>query len=162
MFDHLATAVLLFDRNFCLQSLNPAAEALLGASARQILGVTAEKYLDGELTAVLSRAVVEERTFSARQRDWGVGGGNGQDHCAVVDYTITPLRDDNGVVEVLLEIHNIDLNKHVAREEHMIETTNVTSALVRGMAHEIKNPLGGIRGAAQLLGRATVGPRTEQ
>jgi two-component system nitrogen regulation sensor histidine kinase GlnL len=151
--DQLLTAVLLFDSDFYLRSLNPAAEALLGASARQILGATAEKCLDVELAAFLARAVVEQRTFSARQWEWDVGGGNGHDHCAVVDYTITPLRDDVGGFEVLLEIHNIDLNRRIAREEHMFETTNVTTALVRGMAHEVKNPLAGIRGAAQLLAR---------
>jgi two-component system nitrogen regulation sensor histidine kinase GlnL len=52
-----------------------------------------------------------------------------------------------------VELSNADWHQRVLREENLIAQHNVSSALIRGMAHEIKNPLGGLRGAAQLLER---------
>jgi len=54
---------------------------------------------------------------------------------------------------VLIEIQGRDRLLRIEREEELIERHSTTRDLVRGMAHEIKNPLGGIRGAAQLLER---------
>jgi len=69
-----------------------------------------------------------------------------------VDYTITPLTDLDDV-HILMELQALNYAERISKEEALISTHETTRELVRGLAHEIKNPLGGIRGAAQLLAR---------
>ena len=52
---------------------------------------------------------------------------------------------------LVIELSQIDRQLRIAREEHLLAQHNATRDVIRGMAHEIKNPLGGLRGAAQLL-----------
>jgi two-component system nitrogen regulation sensor histidine kinase GlnL len=60
---------------------------------------------------------------------------------------------DAGEAALLLEFRHIDRQLKIAREERLNEQQQANRELVRNLAHEIKNPLGGIRGAAQLLER---------
>ncbi len=54
---------------------------------------------------------------------------------------------------IMLELSQLDRHLRIAREEKLLSEQNATRNIIRGMAHEIKNPLGGIRGSAQLLER---------
>jgi len=56
----------------------------------------------------------------------------------------------------LMEISSLEHSQRISREESLNSAHATTRELVRGLAHEIKNPLGGIRGAAQLLSQETV------
>jgi two-component system nitrogen regulation sensor histidine kinase GlnL len=70
--------------------------------------------------------------------------------------TVTPIELNSGVAgigELLLEFRHIDRQLKIAREERLLDEGQATRELIRNLAHEIKNPLGGIRGAAQLLDR---------
>src|SRR3990172_8458859 len=70
--------------------------------------------------------------------------------------TVTPVELTSGVAgigELLLEFRHIDKQLKIAREERLLDQSQATRELIRNLAHEIKNPLGGIRGAAQLLDR---------
>jgi len=60
-----------------------------------------------------------------------------------------------------MEIQQRDRLQRITREEEMLTQQETTRTLVRGMAHEIKNPLGGIRGAAQLLQRELDNPELQ-
>src|SRR5690606_11955701 len=73
-----------------------------------------------------------------------------------VDFTLTPIMDDSSSTMVVVEIFPLDRLLRISREETLIASQKTTQILVRGLAHEIKNPLGGIRGAAQLLDRELV------
>jgi nitrogen-specific signal transduction histidine kinase len=75
----------------------------------------------------------------------------------VADYTVSPLITPGYPVSLLIEIQALDRLLRISREEAQITNHQATRALIRGMAHEIKNPLGGIRGAAQLLEKAPAG-----
>jgi two-component system nitrogen regulation sensor histidine kinase GlnL len=66
------------------------------------------------------------------------------------DYSIHPITED-GHTSLLVEIQPIDRHMEIARDGQRINQQIASQQLARGMAHEIKNPLGGIRGAAQLL-----------
>ena len=61
------------------------------------------------------------------------------------------LREPRYSCYLLLEFHPMDMPLKLAREEQMLDQTQASRLLLRNLAHEIKNPLGGIRGAAQLL-----------
>ena len=64
---------------------------------------------------------------------------------------MTPI--EAGAARLLLEFRPIDQQLKAAREEQLAQQQQVSRELVRNLAHEIKNPLGGIRGSAQLLER---------
>jgi two-component system nitrogen regulation sensor histidine kinase GlnL len=69
-----------------------------------------------------------------------------------VDCTVTPLVG-RGSLHVLIELSTLSEQKRITREEHLVAQNESVRALLRGLAHEIRNPLGGLRGAAQLLER---------
>ena len=68
-----------------------------------------------------------------------------------MDCTVTPLPDSARGDELLVELTQIDRLLRLARDESMLDRRAANRAVMRGLAHEIKNPLGGLRGAAQLL-----------
>jgi two-component system nitrogen regulation sensor histidine kinase GlnL len=70
-----------------------------------------------------------------------------------VDCTVSALLERETVVELLVELRQVDRQLRINREESLLAQQNTARALVRNLAHEIKNPLGGLRGAAQLLER---------
>jgi two-component system nitrogen regulation sensor histidine kinase GlnL len=67
----------------------------------------------------------------------------------VVDCAIKPLQADIGAHPIMMEFFQLDIKHRISRDESL----HVQEQVVRGLAHEIKNPLGGLRGAAQLLER---------
>ncbi|MXR38183.1 nitrogen regulation protein NR(II) [Craterilacuibacter sinensis] len=66
-----------------------------------------------------------------------------------VGLTVTPI--DNEGRRALVELRPIDQQRKIANEERLLLQQRANRELIRNLAHEIKNPLGGIRGAAQLL-----------
>ena len=144
--DNINTAVLLFDRNLCIGYVNPAGEVLFGVSARHVAGQPFGDLLGGEAEVVRSLARALETGHPYTEREVHLQLANGRD--VTVDLTVTLLHESS---EALLELLPIDRHLRIAREESLIAQHNNTRLLMRGMAHEINNPLGGIRGAAQLL-----------
>jgi two-component system nitrogen regulation sensor histidine kinase GlnL len=70
-----------------------------------------------------------------------------------VDCIVTPLFDGDNETALLVELSQVDRLMRLARDESMLDRQAANRAVMRGLAHEIKNPLGGLRGAAQLLER---------
>lgn len=149
--ESLATAVLVLDAGLSVVQLNPAAEMLLGASARKARGLRV-----GEL---LARGEAVEAAFAAALRsghpytERGLtlrlpGGGR-----VTVDCTVTPLAEPGSQRLLLVELARVDRPLRIAREERLLAQSQAARAVLRNLAHEVKNPLGGIRGAAQLLER---------
>jgi two-component system nitrogen regulation sensor histidine kinase GlnL len=68
-----------------------------------------------------------------------------------VDCTLVPCEEGEYSDMILAEIRRVDRQLRMTREEQLIRQNLATRDLIRGLAHEIKNPLGGVRGAAQLL-----------
>jgi two-component system nitrogen regulation sensor histidine kinase GlnL len=75
-----------------------------------------------------------------------------------VDCTAAPLLERDPPTGLLLELRQVDWRLRINREENILAQHHTTRALVRNLAHEIKNPLGGLRGAAQLLERELPDP----
>jgi two-component system nitrogen regulation sensor histidine kinase GlnL len=68
-----------------------------------------------------------------------------------VNFSATPLFENSQLNEILVELQQVDRQLRISKEEQLLAQQNISRMLVKGLAHEIKNPLGGIRGAAQLL-----------
>lgn len=152
LLDSLNTAVLLLDRDLVVRYVNPAAEMLLSLSASRLLGepLPACFLLADDARDAMHAAVHDGHPFSKREAELHVTPF----HQVTVDYTVSPLTEPGQPLQLLMELQQIDRFQRISREEALIASHNATRALVRGVAHEIKNPLGGIRGAAQLLERA--------
>lgn len=147
--DLLSSAVVLVDARLIIRHVNPAAENLFAVSSRQLLGHPLQRLVGEppELTAALDNAL---------KNNWSYTGHNIQikpapDVQLHVDCTVTPV--EAGSARLLLEVRPIDQQLKAAREEQLAQQQQANRELVRNLAHEIKNPLGGIRGSAQLLER---------
>ncbi|TMH80692.1 MAG: PAS domain-containing protein, partial [Betaproteobacteria bacterium] len=147
--DWLATAVVLLDRVLHVKYVNPAAETLFATSRKSILdqpfpGLFADS---GALAALLHQAIREERGF-ADQDLILVPTGQEPLH---LDCIVTPVELPQAAL--LLELRPIDQRLRIEREEQRMTQHRANRELIRNLAHEIKNPLGGLRGSAQLLER---------
>ncbi|MGV3653721.1 MAG: nitrogen regulation protein NR(II) [Noviherbaspirillum sp.] len=145
--DLLATAVLLLDEEGCIVHANAAAENLLESSlkvlARQKL---ASLFFNGEeLEAVFRQALANQ--FSALRRDL-VLERPGREPLGL-DLIVSVL--DDPAMPLLAELRQNLQQLKLDREERILDQSQANKELIRNLAHEIKNPLGGIRGAAQLL-----------
>ena len=142
----LATAVIALDEQRRLLYINPAAENLLALSAGQIIGLSLTElfFQPIQLNVALDYAIAHNASFTEHELSVQVGGKNLQ-----VSATFTPV--ENAAAAFMLEFHAMDQQMKVVRDEHMLLQQQANRELVRNLAHEIKNPLGGIRGAAQLL-----------
>jgi len=147
----LATTVLVFDGQLQLSYLNPAGEAFLATSARQSLGLELEDFFQNPdyLQERFSQALATNGPFTERDLQITLLDGSTRN----VDCTVTPIGTPADRLAVLVEMQQIDRHLRILREENLLEQGEVMRQLVRGLAHEIKNPLGGLRGAAQLLER---------
>jgi len=149
--DNLNSAVLMFDDRLGLVYINPAGEMLFGISARQVLGTTATDLLPGNRIVIDYIEQVKQDGHPLTERELQITLPDGR--AITVDCTLTPLIGTGDVNNVLVELTQVDRQLRINREENLMAQNQVTRMLVRGMAHEIKNPLGGLRGAAQLLER---------
>ena len=147
--DNLATAVLVLDHDKRTRYLNPAAEMLLQTSGERIRGqpVTSIFVEPDAALQTLTETAATGHTFTKREAELLLPSGQ----LICVDYSISPFPGDDPLL--LMEIQQRDRLQRISREEELLTQQETTRTLVRGMAHEIKNPLGGIRGAAQLLER---------
>ncbi|GAA0696000.1 two-component system sensor histidine kinase NtrB [Marinobacterium maritimum] len=145
--DNLTSAVLVLDDELCIQYMNPAAEMLLEASVRRLKNRPIEEWLSSseDELAVLRQSLASGHPYSKREAR--LVTQTGQE--LTVDYSVNPIPEAG----ILLEIQARDRLIRIEREEELLTRHASARVLVRGLAHEIKNPLGGIRGAAQLLDR---------
>lgn len=149
--DNLKTAILLVEPDLTVGYLNTAAEALLEISGSRMLGerVTNLFIEQGDTATGLREAIRAGSAYTKRETVLSLPSGQQ----ITVDYAVTPVVEGEGPVSLVLEIQPLDRMLRISREEGILSSQQNTRALVRGLAHEIKNPLGGLRGAAQLLAR---------
>ncbi len=147
--EHLSTAVLVFNARLQLVFINSAGEIMFAHSARYLCGRSVHEVVEN------SEAMVEQLAAAITSEQVVINHGcllelpDTQD--LRVNCTFTPISEGDG--SVLVELRQIDHHLRIEQEEHLISQQQATHELVRGLAHEIKNPLGGLRGAAQLLER---------
>ncbi|QKE65519.1 nitrogen regulation protein NR(II) [Aquipseudomonas campi] len=150
LLDNLTTATILLDGDLRLEYMNPAAEMLLAVSGQRSHGQFISELFTESPEALSSLRQAVEHAHPFTKREAMLTALNGQ--TLTVDYAVTPILS-LGQTLLLLEVHPRDRLLRITKEEAQLSKQETTKMLVRGLAHEIKNPLGGIRGAAQLLAR---------
>ena len=145
--DQLATAVVVLDNMLRVTYLNQAAESLFGKSAQRVLGQDVRRlYVDPAEQATVLRSTLDSgQPFTKREAVLRSNGGHEQR----ARYSVARL----GAGALLIEIEPLERFLRINRDDQHVALQETTRKLIRGLAHEIKNPLGGIRGAAQLLDR---------
>lgn len=149
LLDNLTAAVLLFDENMRLSFINAAGESLLSVSQRKILGLTPVEFLPNSKSFTDSI----ERSFSTRFRfvEWAMAIEISSEKTLSVDCVFTPIQCITGGDCLIIELVDTHSHRRFEREENLISQQLTVKESARALAHEVKNPLGGIRGAAQLL-----------
>jgi two-component system, NtrC family, nitrogen regulation sensor histidine kinase GlnL len=156
LLDAMVTSIFLLDHDLNVRYLNAAAQALLGLGPNQVLGRSIAELTRGaegllplsDLTPPGGEGVVQ------RELAWPAAGGVDR----ILDCAVTQISLRQESIRLLLEIEDITQHRRLTRENALLAQLGGSRLMVRQLAHEIKNPLGGLRGAAQLLERELLDP----
>lgn len=145
--EHLATAIILLDDEQRVIYMNPSAEIIFAFSAPQADGLQLDVVFPDchVLMSAVNNAISQQSPF--REHEFIIT--TLRHHSFSVTCTVTPI--DSPVASLILEFQPMDAQLRIAREERMLIQQQANAELLRNLAHEIRNPLGGLRGAAQLL-----------
>lgn len=153
IFDQLSIGLLVFNDNNELLSINDAAQALLDISERQAVGVRAEVLFQQSGFDIL-KGIQHCRKFGGKLTEHLLSIKSSAGTERNISLSMTPLTlDEKDGAEVLVEIVDLNHFLQVDQEEQLLTQNKLATDMLRGLAHEIKNPLGGLRGAAQLLSK---------
>lgn len=144
--DLLDTPVLVIERSGAIVYANPASENLFAVGWRELtrLGLFDLVHDSPALRHAVGCALAHQASFIEHDLELTLRASEQSLHLGLV---VTPLGDER----VLMELRPIDQQLKIANEERLLLQQQANRELIRNLAHEIKNPLGGIRGAAQLL-----------
>jgi two-component system, NtrC family, nitrogen regulation sensor histidine kinase GlnL len=153
----LTTAVLMLDDRLEVTFANPAAETLFAQGRSHLVGVPLQRALPGndEFVQRLEQALASDAGFNDNDLLLEVEGYPVHLHCV-----ISPIETDGA--RLMLEFRELQQQMKIAREAKILEQQEANRELIRNLAHEIKNPLGGIRGSAQLLERELGDPELRE
>lgn len=155
--DNLNTSVIELADDLTICYMNPAAEMLLQVSSNRMVNVhISTLFLDDEDNlSLLEQSAKSCHPFTKRETTLHLPTRPP----ITLDYIVTPITDIKGQTFLIMELQPRDRLIRISREEELMAKQATTQVLVRGLAHEVKNPLGGIRGAAQLLERELNDPQ---
>lgn len=148
--NQLVTAVLILDKDLTISYVNPAAEALLIKSLYKLYGASFELIF---ANTSINKSRLEQLLATGQEfTDSDIEIQFSESHRFTAEVTASAVEFDR-VPHVLLEFKQIDQQKQISIEVFQQQQWIAARDLIKGLAHEIKNPLGGLRGAAQLLSK---------
>lgn len=152
LMDALATGIIVLDRQLCVVYANVAAQDLLAIGFNQARGRPFTDLLaeTNGLGATLKRSLETGEPFAERELTFRPQNAR---EARLADVTVTPLEGQVTGSHLLLELADATQRHRISREQDLLARLDGSRLMVRQLAHEIKNPLGGLRGAAQLLAR---------
>lgn len=144
--EQLATSVVLINKDYKIKYINPSGEILFHSSHNQIKNKhIKEIFYDFDyLKDTCQKALEKKSTYKEHDFPCMI-----KDKEKRITFSVTPSEDTD--YKFILEFTEMDQILKVAKEERMLIQQKANSELLRNLAHEIRNPLGGIKGAAQLL-----------
>lgn len=140
----------MLDEHLLITGLNPAAENILGISQRRARGQSLLQLVDDEpeMRDILTRVSATGEHYANEMR---LAPTEVHSEERIVDCRVSPINTDDACL--LVEITDVTRRSQISRENALLIQHGAGRQMIRQLAHEIKNPLGGIRGAAQLLER---------
>lgn len=160
--DYLSSTIICLDQDLKLCHINATGEMLFDSSISALTGRNFNQLFSpvetSTITGKLSDFVVLRRPITEHEAKITLFNGKS----LTADYSIYPLEDADVGGNILIEIRPLDRQVQILRDELSQVHKQASQQFARGMAHEIKNPLGGIRGAAQLLEREIIQPSMKE
>ncbi len=148
IFDAFPESIIILDNNFSILEMNDNAENTFKISRKKTRGKSPDRFMPVELEELAKRALEEERTIFGDEINPTLRGGDKISIQAIA----SPLYNSKGIMAgVILQIKDMAATKFLSRKSIQEISTSRFESLMLGLAHELKNPLSGIRGAAQLL-----------
>jgi two-component system nitrogen regulation sensor histidine kinase GlnL len=138
----LKETIILFDKKSKMTFINKSGEELFGKSSRDLVGRRLGRLFPGEkkVSPLITKSIAEERSFRGKSVSLDIGRQMN------IDFSLSPLYVSNIVEGAVLSVsENISMPERENQEQESLVY------LLGSISHEIKNPLGGIKGAAQLL-----------
>ncbi len=150
--DALGTAVLVLNAQLRVVAANSAALDLFGVGASQAAGRPLAELV--EAPEPLQRIVLKARESvgTCAQRELSLQAASGGE-AHIVDVFVTSLNADPARRTLVVELTDAAQRRRISRDAALLAQLDGGRLMARQLAHEIKNPLGGVRGAAQLLAR---------
>lgn len=147
--DNIVSATLILNESLCICYANPSAEQLFSQSAKRIINQPISNLIQHASMdlALLSQPLQSGQSITDSDVTFVVDGKP-----LMLEVTVSPL-SWNRELMLLVEMRRIGQQRRLTQELNQHAQQQAAKLLVRGLAHEIKNPLGGLRGAAQLLER---------
>ena len=151
----LSTAVLMLDEDLNVTYANPSAETMFALGRKHLIGAPIERALPtgAAFMSRLRNAVSAQAGFNENDLVLDMNGEPMHLHCVVSLFEGAYVTPAEAPPALVLEFRELDQQLKIERESRIQEQQEANRELIRNLAHEIKNPLGGIRGAAQLLER---------
>lgn len=149
--DNLHSAVIVIGENLQIKCINPAAELLFHISNNRAVKKNIRQLIinEHEFFDRLERSLISAHPYTVYDNQLRL-----HHHQIIdVDYSVSPIQYQDKGKFLLLEFIRLKTQHKLSHEESILSQYEASKSLLRGLAHEIKNPLGGIRGAAQLLER---------
>ncbi len=145
--EYLAAAVLVCDKDLMIKYINPSAEILFELSYEKVVNQNISLFFEEIKFFKDALTQAKSKQSSYREHEYFIKAKQNKTIC--VSFTISPIEHEE--FDFIVEFVQMDQQLRVAREERMFIQQQANSELLRNLAHEIRNPLGGLRGAAQLL-----------
>jgi two-component system nitrogen regulation sensor histidine kinase GlnL len=146
-FDLLATPVAVMQGQGRVRFVNAALEDALGLSRRTLHDAYLPDYFVDPQPLIMALSGAQSNEFAALRYEAQLRRQHHEEPLPVhVIVAMTDLSD-----EVIVELLPVEQQTRQEREERLLDQAQANKELIRNLAHEIKNPLGGIRGSAQLL-----------
>lgn len=148
LLDSLPEGVIVADKDLNIISVNEPSETILNISRRKTIGKHISRFLPEEITNLCARAVEEERVVQENDLLFRIS----RDSSINVECTASPIHGGDGRMNgLIIQIRNTEKMNMMSIISRNCSLEENYETLVKGLAHEIRNPLSGIKGAAQLL-----------
>ena len=147
--DNLHSAVVVIGENLQIICMNPAAEMLFHISNTRAVKKNIRQLIinQHEFFDRLERSLISSHPYTVYEDQLRLHNHSSID----VDYSVSPIQYQAEGKFLLLEFIRLKARQKLSHEDSILSQYEASKSLLRGLAHEIKNPLGGIRGSAQLL-----------
>ncbi len=148
LFDALPEGIIVLNESFSILSMNYTAEMVFKISREKACGRLSSEILPEEMESIAEKALREERTIFGDEINPVLKGGER----ISIQTVASPLFSDKGtILGVILQIKDLAGTKFLSGKNLQKNSASTLEELILGLAHELKNPLSGIKGAAQIL-----------